>query len=108
MVYSIHDFKMAKSSWNHENFARGWARVLLDATDFFERRRRELNTIGRSGIAPQNQTRTPSIGGNRYSRQGKGHFPHRRVGALAVMEQCMGAFPHGGEEVEASLLPPSL
>ena len=86
MVYSIHDFKMAESSWNHENFARGWARVPLDAIDFFERKRREMDAIGRAGIAPQNQIRIPSIGENRCSRQGEGHFPCGRAGALAVIE----------------------
>ena len=86
MAYSIHNFKMAESSWNHENVARGWARVLLDVIDFFERMRREIDAIRRAGIALQNQTRTPNNDENRCSRQGEGHFPCGRAGALAIME----------------------
>ena len=87
MIYSTHKFKMAESNnWSRENFARGWVTVLLGALDFFERRRREMETLGRASIAPPNHTRTPSRNENRYSRWDEGHFPHERAGALTIIE----------------------
>ena len=105
-------------------FVGGRAQMLLGALDYFERRRREMEAQGRgrAGIAPQNQTRTPSRNENEYSRWDEGHFPHGRAGALTVVE-CLSSrrgrgrgispptLPHhpnlqGGEEVEASVLPP--
>ena len=90
MVHSIHKFKMAEGSWNHENFARGWVRALLDAIKFFERRRMEIEVLGRAGIAPPNQTRTPSRNESEYSRQDEGHFPCRGAGALSIVEYQLG------------------
>ena len=90
VVYSMHEFKMAEGSWNRENFARGQVRVLLDTIDFFERGRREMETLGRAGIGPPNQARTPSRNENGYSRQDEGHFPCGRAGTLTIIEQHWG------------------
>ena len=62
-----------------------------------------METVGRAGMATSNQIRTPSRDEN---RQDEGHVPCGRARALTRIECHLEGFPHGGEEVETSLLPP--
>ena len=90
MVYSIHNFKMAESTWSRARFANGNARALIDAVAYFENQRirgrgRTIN-IGRAGIFPLNQTRGLNRSTSENSRWDEDSFPCGTAGALSAIE----------------------
>ena len=49
-----------------------------------------METLGRAGIAPTNQARTPSRNANEHSRWHEGIFLCGRAWVLTIIECCLG------------------